>query len=460
MIDHLATLREQPVWQPMPDKLRAEFRTSLPTAPRSLEQALEDFDRAIKPYATGNTHPMFMGWVHGGGTPVGMLAEMLAAGLNANCGGRDHVGLELERQVTLWAAQMLGFPASASGILVTGTSMANFLAVLIARDHALGHDVRKTGLKATDTQLVAYTSGEAHSCITQAMQLAGIGSNNLRLIAADPLGRMHINHLEAAIEADRRAGLTPFLLVGTAGTVNTGAVDPLARLADVAARHQLWFHVDGAFGALAALAPSLKHLLDGIENAQSVAFDFHKWGQVPYDAGFLLVRDAAAHCATFASPAAYLSRLSRGLAAGEIWPCDLGPDLSRSFRALKTWLTLSVHGTERIGAAIERCCHVARRLGRLVEASPDLELRAPIGLNIVCFGLTDPDTDALVPEIVMDLHERGVAVPSLTTINGRPAIRAAIVNHRTVEADADELVHQIAISLQRLRPNSRQSRAI
>ncbi len=450
MIDHLATIRDRPVWQPMPDRLRAEFRQPLPKDARPLETALEDFDRAIKPYVTGNTHPMFMGWVHGGGTPVGMLAEMLAAGLNANCGGRDHAGIEVERQVTLWAAQMLGFPASASGVMVTGTSMANFLAVLIARDQALGHDVRRTGLTAAETHLVAYTSAEAHGCIAQAMQLAGIGSDQLRLISVDSSGRIDTDELQTVMAADRTAGLTPFLLVGTAGSVNTGAVDPLSRLADIASRERVWFHVDGAFGALAALAPGLRPILDGIEAAQSVAFDFHKWGQVPYDAGFLLVRDAAAHCATFASPATYLSRLPRGLAAGDTWPCDLGPDLSRSFRALKTWLTLTVHGADRIGASIERCCRVARHLGRLVEATPELELRAPIALNIVCIGLTDATHDALVPQIVMDLHERGVAVPSLTTIKGRPVIRAAIVNHRTREDDADRLMAEIATSLQRV----------
>lgn len=451
MIAHLASLREQPVWRGMPDQARASFRAPLPSTSRDLALVLDDFATGILPYATGNTHPMFMGWVHGAGTPAGMIAEMLAAGLNANCGGRDHVGLEVERQVTLWAAEMLGFPPEASGILVTGTSMANFLAVLVARNAALGHHVRMDGLGERGCRLVAYTSAEAHGCIAQALELAGIGSRRLRRVEVDDSGALDMARLELQIAADRAEGLEPFLIVGSAGTVNTGAIDPLARLADIARREQLWFHVDGAFGALATLAPALKPLLAGIEQAHSVAFDFHKWGHVPYDAGFLLVRDAKAHRDTFASPVAYLSRANSGLASGETWPCDLGPDLSRSFRALKIWLTFQVHGSERIGAAIEQCCALARYLELQVTSSPMLEMRAPVRLNIVCIGLKSPDSDTLVPAIIEDLHERGVAAPSLTRLGGRPVIRCAIVNHRTTRSDIERLLAEIDVSIERLR---------
>lgn len=447
MIDELRTLRDRPVWQPMPAEARQRLRAPLPRAPRDLADVLAAFDADIRPYATGNRHPLFMGWVHGAGTPAGMIAEMLAAGLNANCGGRDHAGIEVERQVTRWVAEMLGFPADASGVFVTGTSMANFLAVLVARDAALGHGVRRHGLGREGGRLTAYTSAEAHGCIAQAMELSGIGSERLRRVPADAAGALDVAALAESVAADRRLGLAPFLVVGTAGTVNTGAIDPLARIASLARAERLWFHVDGAFGAMATLAPDLRPRLAGIEEAASVAFDFHKWGHVPYDAGFLLVRDPEAHRGTFASPAAYLSRLPRGLAAGDTWPCDLGPDLSRSFRALKTWMTLAVHGTDRIGAAISRCCRVARYLEARIAGSPELELRAPVALNIVCFGVSEASSDALVPEIIMDLHERGAAVPSLTVIAGRPAIRCAIVNHRTDERDIDRLLVEIATSL-------------
>ncbi|MGC9158094.1 MAG: pyridoxal-dependent decarboxylase, partial [Terracidiphilus sp.] len=249
--------------------------------------------------------------------------------------------------------------------------------------------------------------------------------------------------------------LTPFLVVGTAGTVNTGAVDDLSGLADFCRRENLWFHVDGAFGALARLAPDLAPKLDGIERADSLAFDFHKWGQAPYDAGFVLVRDAAAHKNAFASPAAYLERADRGLAAGSPWPCDFGPDLSRGFRALKVWFTLKVFGLDELGASISGTCRLARYLESRIVATPELELLAPVELNIVCFRYRpcnpDPvhfspdDSDRINREIVIALQESGVVAPSTTRIDGRVAIRAAIVNHRTSQAEIDALVdHALA----------------
>ncbi len=183
MIEHMRGLRERPVWREAPEEARERFRRELPVKGRDLAETLEDFDKYIKPYATGNAHPLFMGWVQGAGTPVGMVAEMLAAGLNVNCGGRNHIAIDVERQIALWMAQAFGFPPDASGIFVTGASMANFLSLLVAREHALGDkDVRLNGLSAIDGQLVAYASREAHNCVRQAMELAGLGSRHLRLI--------------------------------------------------------------------------------------------------------------------------------------------------------------------------------------------------------------------------------------------------------------------------------------
>jgi glutamate/tyrosine decarboxylase-like PLP-dependent enzyme len=438
MIDFLQTVRERPVWQPAPPEVTREFRAPLPTAPQDLDAVLDDFTTLIRPYATGNLHPLFMGWVHGAGTPVGMVAEMLAAGLNANCGGRNHIALDVERQIAAWAAELFGFPADASGVFVTGTSAANHLALLIARNAALGDEVRRDGLRWAGPQLVAYTSAEAHSCIKQAVEMAGIGSRFLRMIAVDAGGAMRLDLLAAAIAADRAQGLRPFLVAATAGTVNTGAFDDLETLADFCRRERLWFHVDGAFGALVALSPKLKPLVRGIARADSIAFDFHKWAHVPYDAGFLLVRDAERHRRTFSNPAAYLGRAPSGLAAGEVWPCDLGPDLSRGFRALKTWFTFRVHGADKIGACIEHTCELARMLERrLTEHASVFEVVAPVALNIVCFGLRGSDDGALNKAIVIDLQERGIAAPSTTIIGGRTVIRAAIVSHRTTEDDID-----------------------
>jgi aromatic-L-amino-acid/L-tryptophan decarboxylase len=438
MIDFLKTVRERPVWQPAPPEVTREFRQPLPSAPQELDAVLADFASLIRPYATGNLHPMFMGWVHGAGTPAGMIAEMLAAGLNANCGGRNHIALDVERQIAAWAAQLFGFPAEASGVFVTGTSAANHLALLVARNANLGDEVRRDGLRDGGAQLVAYTSAEAHGCIKQAMEMAGVGSRFLRSIPVDERGAMRVEVLVETIAADRALGLRPFLVAATAGTVNTGAFDDLPAIADICARKKLWFHVDGAFGALVALAPALRPLVRGIERADSIAFDFHKWAHVPYDAGFLLVRDPERHRRTFSNPAAYLHRAPSGLAAGDTWPCDLGPDLSRGFRALKTWFTFRVHGADKIGACIEHTCRVARHLEqRLREPESLYEVAAPVALNIVCFGLrTSPDGE-LNKAIAIDLQERGVAAPSTTIIGGRTVIRAAIVNHRTTEADMD-----------------------
>jgi len=446
MLDYIEFIRERPVWQPIPEELRHRLRSALPTAPSDLSAVHDQFMRDVLPYATGNTHPGFMGWVHGGGNPVGMLAEMLAAGLNANLGGRDHAPIEVEREVVGWMRELFGFPETATGLFVTGTSMANLMAVLVARTSALGTSVRRSGVQGEGPRLTAYTSAAAHGCIAQAMDLSGLGIEALRVIPTDVFHRIDLAALEGAVAIDREAGLTPFLVVGTAGTVDIGAIDDLTGLADFAARERLWFHVDGAFGALAMLAPELAPRLSGIERADSLAFDFHKWGQVPYDAGFLLVRDGTLHRNTFASPAAYLRRECRGLAAGSPWPCDFGPDLSRGFRALKTWFTFKVHGADRIGAAIARTCELALYFKRRIEAAPELELLAPVQLNIVCFGYRGAGTSGLEAEIVADLQESGVAAPSTTTLNGRTAIRAAIVNHRTEERDIDAMVKAVLAS--------------
>ena len=443
MFDHLETLRDGPVWRPMPETVREGLRQPLPRDPTSAEAVYQDFRALVQPYATGNLHPRFMGWVHGGGNPAGMLAELLAAGLNANLGGRDHAPIEIERQVIAWAAEMLGFPADASGVLVTGTSIANLIGVLVARTAALGPSVRRTG--AGGSGLVAYTSAAAHGCLPRAMDMAGLGRDALRMIPFDEYGRMRIDALTRRIARDRALGLRPFLLAGTAGTVDTGAVDDLAALADVAARENLWFHVDGAYGATAMLAPSLRPVLAGIERADSVAFDFHKWAQVPYDAGCIVVRDASCQVAAFGAEAAYLRREQRGLAGGGIWPCDLGPDLSRGFRALKVWMTLRVYGAHRLGEVVRQTCDLAAALAARVDREPALERLAPVTLNIVCFRYiaADGDLDRLNADIVADVQEAGIAAPSTTMVNGALAIRAAIVNHRTTCADIDIMVDAI-----------------
>ena len=446
MIDYLSGLRERPVWQPIPDALRATFQEDLPRKPGSLEQAHQRFMQDILPYGVGNSHPGFMGWVQGGGNPVGMLADMLAAGLNANLGGRNQIPVNVEWQVVQWVRELLGFSEEASGLFVTGTSMANLIAVWVARVAMLGTAVRKEGIAAHGGKLVAYTSAGAHGCIAQAMDLAGLGTSALRLIPMNAAFEIDMALLEAAIAKDRAAGLQPFFIAATAGSVDVGSIDPLTAIADLAVREQLWFHVDGAYGALGMLAPDVAPRLAGIERANSVALDFHKWGQVPYDAGFILVRDGALHQATFSSPVSYLRREVRGLAGGSPWPCDFGPDLSRGFRALKAWFTLQVYGTEKLGQVVSGTCALAQYLKQRIEASAQLELLAPVSLNIVCFrhrgkpGMDDAGLDRFNADLAVAIQESGKAAPSTTLVNGRLAIRAAIVNHRTSRAEVDALV--------------------
>jgi glutamate/tyrosine decarboxylase-like PLP-dependent enzyme len=457
MVDMLAGLRESPAWQPMPGAVRQALRSeALPTTGASLDEVYRDFQTLVQPYSSGNNHPRFMGWVQGGGNPVGMLADMLAAALNPNMGGRDHAPIEVERQVIQWAAHMLGFPADASGALVTGTSMANLIAVLVARTRALGTGVRRTGLH--NSRLVAYASAEAHNCVARAMDMAGIGDDALRLIPLDSQHRMDMDALHEAVARDRAAGLQPFLVVGSAGTVDTGAVDNLDAISTMAQAQGLWFHVDAAYGALAMLSPAHRSRVEGLRRADSVAFDFHKWAQVPYDAGCLIVRDASLHAATFASQPAYLLRQTRGLAGNHPWPTDFGPDLSRGFRALKVWMTLKTYGTDKLGQVVAQSCSLAQALARRVDALPLWQRVAPVSLNVVCFRLqgTDlpPDTlDALHADLVADVHESGAAVPSTTRIGGRLCIRVALVNHRTVPGDLDVLLDALHTAVRQRMPS-------
>jgi glutamate/tyrosine decarboxylase-like PLP-dependent enzyme len=378
-----------------------------------------------------------------------MLAEMLAAGFNPNMGGGEHSGIYVERQVLDWTKEMLGFPPEASGLLVSGGSMANLVALAVARNAQAGFNVRQEGLQGCRQRLIFYASSEAHSSIQKAVELLGLGAENLRLLPVDEAFRIDMDALKAAIAADRAAGHRPACVIANAGTVNSGAVDPVDALADLAAVEGLWFHVDGAIGALASLASDLRSKLAGMARADSIALDFHKWMYVQYEAGCVLVRDAQAHRDTFALVPEYLaSHGERGIAAGAHWPSEYGVQLSRGFRALKIWMSLREHGVEKYGRLISQNAQQARYLAARVEATPGLELVAPVDLNIVCFRFNPGDRDeaalnALNQEILLRLHESGVAAPSYTTLRGRYAIRAAITNHRSRREDFDILVREV-----------------
>jgi aromatic-L-amino-acid/L-tryptophan decarboxylase len=443
-LDRLKDIRSQPVWQETPPGVKAELHTALPLEGRPLDNLLADFTRDILPYGTGNLHPRFFGWVHGAGNVAGALGEMLAGFMNCNLGGRDHVAVYVERQVIDWCKEIFSFPAVSSGLLTSGTSMGTVIALAVARGAKADMDVLKHGVGAVPRRLVGYASEEAHGAIAKSFELLGLGHESLQLVPVDDKGRMAVGRLAEMIAANRIAGLKPAFVVASAGTVNTGAIDDLDMIAALCRAQGLWLHVDAAFGGLALLAPEYRARLAGIGSADSVAFDFHKWLQVPYDAGAVLIRDEAAHRRTFSSRRDYLAHGERGLAGGDPWYCEYGPEMSRGFRALKVWFTIKAYGAERLGEVIARNCRQARHLGEAVEASRDLQLLAPVGLNIVCFrffaeGVAEPDLDALNADLVADLQETGVAAPSTTRIAGRLAIRICITNHRTAMEDLDIL---------------------
>ena len=442
-IDKMEHAAEGRVWTPFPEEMKETFsltETGLP--PEEIDATL----RALLPYGVGNTHPRFFGWVHGAGTPSNLVADITAAAINANTGGRNHGAIEVERQLVDWCKRLFSFPEGASGLIVSGTSMATIIALKAARDSQLDFQSRADGMGAH--HLVGYTSSEAHACIARAFDLLGLGTAALRKIPVTSDHQLDLSLLRAAIAADRAAGLEPFLIAGTCGSVNAGTIDDLSALADVSDAENLWFHVDGAFGALGILSERLRPRLTGLERADSIAFDFHKWLHVNYDAGCILIRSGEAHLRAFSDRPDYLKSADRGLAAGGTWPVELGPELSRGFRALKVWAQIAEHGEEKLGRLITQNCDQAAYLGELVRTVPELDLLLPVSMQICCFryvreGLSAKALNRLNEEIVIQLQLQGIAAPSTTLIDGHTAIRVNITNHRTRRSDLDLLVREI-----------------
>jgi aromatic-L-amino-acid/L-tryptophan decarboxylase len=441
-----------PPWKEIPDSVRELFSSAMPADARPLDELLSDVRDSLFPYLLGNTHPRFFGWVLGAGTPAGALAEFLAGSMNANMGGRFHAPMLVEDQVLSWARGFLGFPDGSSGILVSGTSMATLIGLAVARHRALGGKDRKEGVRA-GLPLVGYTSADAHQSIRGAFNLLGLGEDALRAIPTLPDGSMDLARLAEEVAEDRSRGLRPFAVIATAGTVTCGAIDDLPGVRELTRREGLWMHVDGAFGAALRLAPALAPRVAGIEEADSVAFDFHKWFHVPYDAGCILVRDSEAHLEAFGGRQDYLRSLEVGPGAGDVWPCDLGPEMSRGFRAFKIWFTLQALGSDAIARAVERNCAQARHLAARIRREADLELLGPSSLNIVNFrfrprdGKTSADEgealDGLNHRLLLRIHTEGIAVPSPIQRNGRLGLRVCICNHRTRRADLDALVDAV-----------------
>jgi glutamate/tyrosine decarboxylase-like PLP-dependent enzyme len=449
MLDYLATVRSRPAWRPVPADVRARLTEPLPLEPTPPEAVYEQFKRDVLPYPTGNVHPRFWGWVIGTGTPLAMLADMLASGMNPQVAEFDDAAALVENRVIAWFVELFGLPAGTSGLLVSGGSMANFVGLAVARNARAGFDVRVQGLRAPGMpRLMVYASSETHSSVRKAVQLLGLGDESLRLIPVGADYRIDVAALRAAVAADRTAGHRPVCVVGNAGTVNTGATDDLVGLAALCRAEGLWFHVDGAFGALAGLSPALRPLVAGMERADSLAFDLHKWMYLPYEVGCTLVRDQVAHRTTFTVTPSYLAALDRGISAGGFPFAERGVQLSRGFRALKVWMALKAYGIRAFARLIEQNVAQARYLADLVTAQPRLELLAPLPLNVVCLryvapGFAGTRLDVLNREILMRIQEAGVAVPSHTVLDGRFALRVAITNHRSRREDFDLFVRTV-----------------
>ncbi|WP_265517287.1 pyridoxal phosphate-dependent decarboxylase family protein [Nitratireductor luteus] len=445
-IAYLRDVRERPVWQEMPVGVRATFETELPRSPAPLAEIYREVAENVMPYPMGNIHPRFWSWYMGSSNFTGALADFLAAIQGSNLGGGNHAAALIDNQVVSWCKEMIGFPASASGTLVSGGSMANLIGLTVARNAKAGTDVRETGVAAIEKPLRFYASDQVHSCHRKALEALGLGNRALRRIPTDADLRIDLASLQKAIAEDREAGFRPACVIGTAGTVNTGAIDDLEALADLAAQEDLWFHVDGCIGALITIAPKNSYRVTGIERADSLALDPHKWLHAPFEIGCVLVRDAPAHHRSFAVTPEYLESTPRGLASGP-WLHEYGLQTTRGFRALKVWMALKEHGVEKFGRLIDQNIAQGCYLTDLIEAEPLLELVAPTTINIVCYryrsdGIDGEALKAINTEIMLRLQEEGTAAISDTTVHGEHCLRVAINNHRTRQDDLDLLVRE------------------
>jgi glutamate/tyrosine decarboxylase-like PLP-dependent enzyme len=412
----------------------------------------QEYLRYVLPYQIGNSHPRFWGWIAGSGTVMGTFAEMLATATDAVSGGFSYLSNNyVELQVLDWCKTLLGYPASASGLLTSGCSASNLIGLAVARNARAGFDLRRKGLQGAPRPMTVYCSEEAHSSVQKAVELLGLGSDALRKVPVNDLMQIDLAALKATLRNDRANGLQPLCVVGVAGTTNTGSIDDLQSLAALCREERLWFHVDGAFGAWAAIAPKAKHLVAGLEQADSLAFDLHKWMYLPYPIACVLIRNSDEHRQAFSLTPTYLAHGEgeRGLTGVDVpWLCDLGFELSRGFQALKAWMTIKEHGSAKYGRLIQQNIDQAHYLAGLVEAAPELELALPVALNVVCFrytrpGLSDAALDVLNKQIEVELQEQGIAVPSIVSLRGKRYLHVAITNHRSRREDFDTLVQAV-----------------
>ena len=451
VFEYLTTISERPVRaENHAGKTTQSIDTELSADGLPLAQLLDDC-RTIMDLSRHNGHPRFFGYVASPSTPIGAYGDLIASALNANitCWRSGPAGTELEQMVVRWLGSLINYDHDARGLLTSGGSMANMIALLVANRRKSGADAAQRGLWNSGPPMTVYASSEVHMSIAKAADILGFGRDYVRVIPCDERQRMRVDLLREKIEADLNEGLRPFCVVGSAGTVNTGVVDPLSEIATIATEFDLWFHVDGAYGAPGVVDERKKHLFAGLERADSVSLDPHKWLYVPVDAGCLLFRDDTAAKATFSTEEADYIKTHGYIDEEAFAFWDYGVELSRRFRALKVWLTLQYYGSRRIAEAISEDISLAEYLGEVVSNAADFELLAPVELSICCFRysprerLSEIELDKLNEQIMERVQKGGRAYLSNATVNGHFALRACITNFRTTKSDIDETIAAI-----------------
>jgi glutamate/tyrosine decarboxylase-like PLP-dependent enzyme len=440
--DRLRTVRGDAVRAPVPEALKREWLAEpAPVGPASPDAVLTRVAETVLAHPMGNGSPRFFGWVNSPPAPLAILAELLAAGLDPSVAGGDHAATYVEHAVLDWLKAILGVPADAGAVLTSGGSVATLVGLGVMRHVKTGGADRALGMQAAGRPLAVYTSTQGHSCIQKAVEILGLGSERLRRVAVDAAFRMDVADLASRIRADRAAGLEPAAVVASAGTVNTGAIDPLDDIADLCAAEDLWLHVDGAYGGVAALDPATRPLVAGLSRADSLGVDPHKWLYVPVECGCAIVRDAQAMRNAFSLVPPYLRD-----DAAMPWFSEFTVQQTRGFKALKLWMVLQQVGLEGYGRLIAQDIARARALRARLRAHPDFALVSEGPLSITCFQYRPPwagDADALNRQIAERVQRDGRAFLTTTELDGRSVLRACIVNFRTTDADLDELVEAI-----------------